>query len=433
MSKHARKASAPARSIELTIERLGAQGDGVGALDGSPVFVPYALPGERITAVTGEKRGDGIEAKLERVLEASPSRIEPPCRHFTRCGGCALQHMDEASYRRFKIERITTALARKQIEPAELMPLVVSPPGSRRRVTLTALKAGKSLILGFNERASHQLVDLQQCVVASPRIVAMFRPLRVLLDRILDLRGTADIVVTEAATGLDMTIRSAAILDLDKREALAGFAVEFDLARLTWQSVGETSEPVAARKPVTMRFGQRDVPLPAGGFLQATTAGEQAIVDAVLAALPPAGKIADLYAGLGTLSFPIAARGHEVHAVEGDAVTLAALSHAARMNNDRITVERRDLERAPLDESELKRYAAIVFDPPRAGAKSQSVEIARSSVPMVIAVSCNPETFARDAHTLVEGGYELERLQPIDQFLWSPHVELVAVFRKGFV
>jgi 23S rRNA (uracil1939-C5)-methyltransferase len=430
VSRPNRKPIRHAEPIELTIERLGAQGDGVGAHHGQPVFVAQALPGERVIAVPGEKRGDGVEAKLQEILSASPDRIEPPCRHYARCGGCSLQHLGDALYRRFKTERITQALARKQIAPLELLPLITSPPGSRRRVTLTALRTDAAVVLGFNERASHRLVDIAECPVTAPAIVALFGPLRALLAGILEPRGAADIVVTNVRTGLDVTIRATATLDLEKREFLAAFANDRDLARLTWQSGGQDPEPLAARKPVAMRFGERDVVLPSGGFLQATKEGEQAIVAAVLAALPASGRVLDLYAGSGTLTFPIAAHGHDVHAVEGDAASLAALSYAARMNMDRITTERRDLEQAPLDETELKRYAAILFDPPRAGAKSQTPIIAQSSVPIVIAVSCNPETFARDAHALVESGYVLERLQPIDQFLWTAHVELVAVFRK---
>jgi 23S rRNA (uracil1939-C5)-methyltransferase len=418
----------------LTIERLGAKGDGIGHLaSGEIAYVAFTLPGEDVRVRLGGRRGDGVEAELEAVLQASPDRAAPPCRHFGQCGGCALQHLDPLTYRTLKSGRISGALARQGITGYEIAELLVTPPATRRRVTFSA-EAGKttktrSVVLGFNRRASHEIIDIGECVVATPAITALLQPLRTLLAAILAPGQAADIVVTDASSGLDVLISAAGSPDLAAREFLAEFATDTNLARLMWQSKS-VIEPIAVRDTVFMRFGGRDVAIPPGAFLQATGFGEDAIVRSVLRGLPGEGRVADLFAGCGTLSFPIAEAGHAVLAVEGDEAALGALSRAARLAGGRIATERRDLERSPLEPSELKGFAAIVFDPPRAGAKAQARCLARSEVSRVIAVSCDPESFARDAAIMIEGGYRLTWVQPIDQFLWSSHVELVALFQR---
>jgi 23S rRNA (uracil1939-C5)-methyltransferase len=421
------------RSVaELVIDRLGTKGDGIGRLaSGETVYVPYTLPYEHVRVVLGPRRGEGVEAALEALLQSSPDRAQPACRHFGDCGGCALQHLDPARYRALKLSRVSAALSRQGINEISIRDLLVSSPQSRRRATFSAEAKGSGVVLGFNRRSSHALVDLQECVVMRPAIVGLLPPLRQLLAAILSPGQRADIAITEASSGLDMLIEMPGPLGLAARERLGDFAGEAKLARLMWRSHGGAVEPIAVRDTVFMRFGPRDVAIPPGAFLQATEFGENAIVQSVLDALPVEGRVADLFAGCGTLSFPIAGAGHAVLAVEGDAAALGALSSAARQGGDRITVERRDLERSPLEPAELNGFAAVVFDPPRIGAKAQARALARSTVSRVIAVSCDPESFARDAAALIEGGYQLSWVQPIDQFLWSAHIELVALFGRA--
>ncbi|HYD32392.1 MAG TPA: class I SAM-dependent RNA methyltransferase, partial [Azospirillaceae bacterium] len=299
--------------------------------------------------------------------------------------------------------------------------------------TFAARRIGrKGVMLGFNERQSNKIVGLEECAVLDSAIVAVIEPLRAALAG-LDLPEgeTVDIAVARLGTGLDMLLTGPASLTREARERLGAFAEGIDLARLSWRpKASADSEPVAHRRAVLARFGDADVPVPPAAFLQASRAGEEALVAAAVKAVGEAASVADLFAGCGTFTFPLAARA-AVHAVEGDAAALSALTQAAHAQpGRRITTERRDLARDPLTAKELSRYQAVVFDPPRVGAGAQADALAQSSVPVAVGVSCNPATFARDARRLVDGGFRLERVVPVDQFLWSPHVELVGVFRR---
>lgn len=421
---------APAQAVELAIERLGRHGDGIGSFEGQPAYVAFALPGERVAASLTARRGDGWQARLDRVIAASPHRIAPACVHFGRCGGCALQHLDPTSYRAFKQARVSEALRRAGLGDDLVQAPIVTPPASRRRITVTASLAHGVVTLGFNEAASHRIVDVTECPVAEPRLVALLAKLRELARALA--RPALDFSLLAVADGVDLLVRAEDAPNLADREILARFADSQDLARLAWQQGGAAPEPIAARRQVLARFGGIAVDLPPGGFLQATACGERAIVDAVLAhlAAAPPGPVADYFAGSGTISLPIAQAGRIVHAVDGDAAALAALGRAARAAGLALTTELRDIERRPPSGVDLDRYGALVFDPPRTGAAALARRVATSPIGLVIAVSCNPESFARDARTLCDGGYRLGVVQPIDQFLWSPHVELVAAFQR---
>jgi 23S rRNA (uracil1939-C5)-methyltransferase len=423
---------APGTLVETTIERLGARGDGVARLYEGPLYVPYTLPGERVRARIGAARGDGRAGTLEAVLAAAPDRAAPACRHFGACGGCALQHVPAAAAAAFKRALIVEALARRGIADPPVAATLQSPPASRRRVGLAARRTTQGCLIGFHAAATARIVALEECPVSAPAIVALLPALAACLARCLPPGGTADVLVSVLERERDVVIAAAGSPDLAAREALAEFAAAADLARLSWRdpAPGAAPEPIAQRRPVQARFGGVAVDLPAGAFLQATAAGERAIVDTVLGALPASGAVVDLFAGCGTLSLPLAARGHRVHAVERDAAALAALAAAARRASLPVTTECRDLERQPLGAAALDGVAAVVFDPPRAGAAAQAAALAAAPVPTVIAVSCHPGSFARDARRLLDGGYRLAHVQPIDQFLWSAHVELVAVFRR---
>jgi len=313
--------------------------------------------------------------------------------------------------------------------------VVSTPIADRRRSTLAARRIAAGLLIGFHERRRHRIVDLRECPVLRPDLAALLPGLRNLLARILEVGDGAEVMLAALDGGIDVTIVAQGNPDLAAREALAAFADSADLARIAWQDGKSPPEPVAQRRQCTVTFGEIPVAVPPGAFLQASAAGEAALTGLVLEAvgqgIGEAPQLADLFAGLGTFTFPLARHGR-VHAVDSDGGALDALEAAARTGGlgGRVTVARRNLYRDPLSADELGRFDAVVFDPPRAGATAQAAELARSPVPLVVGVSCNPASFARDAASLVAGGYRLERVTPVDQFLWSEHVELVGVFRR---
>jgi 23S rRNA (uracil1939-C5)-methyltransferase len=422
--------------IEVEIEEIGARGDGVGRLpDGARVFVPYTVPGDRVRARVAASDGEGIAARAVAWLARGAAHGEPACRHFGECGGCALQHVTPAFYTEWKRALVETSLRRRGFDAVPIAPLVTAAPGSRRRADFAAVRRKTDILLGFNARASHRVVDLAECPVMEPAIAALMAPLRALLLDLLKPADKAGIAVTLTDSGLDVVLDTAIALGAGGREKLAAFAAAHDLARLARRHPrAPAAEPIVERRPVRMSFGGVAVDLPPGAFLQASRAGEAALTASVLDAVGAAPRVADLFAGCGTFTFPLATRAGiaaTVHAVDGVEPAVAALTRAAqRASLGRVSAAVRDLAKRPLNADELRRFDAVVFDPPRAGAKEQAALIARSTVPVIAAVSCNPATFARDARLLVDGGYRLDWVRPVDQFLWSPHVELVARFSR---
>jgi 23S rRNA (uracil1939-C5)-methyltransferase len=417
------------QTVELTVERLGAQGDGIATWQGEPVFLPFTLPGDRVRTEIGARRGGGREARVGERLAAAASRAAPVCRHFGRCGGCALQHLPAETYRVIKLGGLTEALRRAGIDPAVVAPLRTVPP-TRRRIRLGLQRPNNPqapAVVGFRERFSHVLVDVAECAVAEPALFALVAPLRRLAPHWLAPGAKAEAMLTRCDSGVDLLIESAAPPGLAALEALAALAAEHDIARIVWRA-GGIDMPVVERRPVRVVFSGAAVPFPPGGFLQASEAAEALLIAEVLAVIGDRRPVIDLYAGLGTFTFALAIGG-PVHAVEGDAVAVAALGQAASSTTG-LSVERRDLDRNPVPAAELARYRAAVFDPPRAGARRQAAALAASALETVVAVSCNPATFVRDAAALIAGGFRLERVLPVDQFVFTPHLELVATFRR---
>ncbi|MGH6933588.1 MAG: 23S rRNA (uracil(1939)-C(5))-methyltransferase RlmD [Dongiaceae bacterium] len=419
------------RIVELAIESIGARGDGIGRLAGQLVYVPRTVPGDQVRVRLGQRRGNGFAAEAIELLRPGADRVTPPCRHFDSCGGCALQHWSEERYAAWKSRQVAVALAHRGFQDAPVLPMLRVPAASRRRASLAAERAGKRVRLGFHQRASHRVVDLTDCHILLPELTRLLPSLRDLLAAMLTEGERAQIAITQTDSGVDLVLGRPGNLDLAAREALADYAVRADLARLSWLTPPDQAEPVAHRRPVRMRFGDVLVDLPPGAFLQPSAAGEAALVAGAAAALGNCRRIADLYAGCGTFSFPLA-HGAQVHAVDGDRQAILALASAARRAGlgARVTSAARDLADSPLSAEELQPFDGVLFDPPRAGARAQARELARSSVPVAVAVSCDPATFARDARILVDGGYRLLEVAPVDQFVWSPHVELTAVFRR---
>ncbi|MEP6566047.1 MAG: class I SAM-dependent RNA methyltransferase [Mesorhizobium sp.] len=407
-------------SARFTIARLGSQGDGVAEAETGEVFIPFALPGETVTAAREKDR-----ATLMAVLETSPLRVDPACRHFTECGGCALQHLEAEAYHQWKREKVVQALKSKGIA-SDVGALVPCAPHTRRRVVFTARRMEAGMRLGFVRALSSEIIPIEECPISLPEIVAALDRLRALAELVCATTKSFRMTVTVTGSGLDVAVHESGKLGENQRRVASNFVIAQGLARLSV----DDEIVVEPKKPV-VTFGGIAVAVPPGAFLQATQAAEQAMADIVGQHLSRAKKVTDLFAGCGSFALRLAARS-EVHAVEGDAAALAALDRGFRFASGlkRVTAERRDLFRRPLTFKELNAFDGLVFDPPRAGAEDQSKQIARSDVPLVVAVSCNPVTLARDLRILIDGGYTLKSVTPIDQFLWSSHVEAVALLEK---
>ena len=386
------------------IVRIAARGDGVSA---SGKHVAFAVPGDSLL-------DDG-------TIAPGPGHQPPPCRHFPQCGGCQLQHLTDAAYADYCASRITGALAQHGLV-TDLRPTYRSPPRTRRRATLRALKAGGGVQLGFNEAGTNRIVDLKECHVLEPRLFALLGPLRGLLATILPTKRSGEIQLTLADQGVDVSLKGVSVEGYEAAEALNAFAEGQGLARLSIDE-GFGPENRFEPQPVTVSLSGKPVALPSGAFLQATADGEAALVGSVRDAVGGATHTADLFAGLGTFALTVEGK---VTAAEAARDAILALKSAAPL----IDVQHRDLYRRPLDRTELAAFDAVILDPPRSGAQDQIREIAASSVPRIAYVSCNPATFARDAELLVGGGYQLEWVRPVGQFRWSTHVELAACLTR---
>lgn len=402
----------------LTIDRLGHLGDAYATGPEGAVIVPQMLPGE---VVEGDLSGDRLENA--RIVTPSPDRVRPPCAHARSCGGCLLQHASDGFVTGWKEGVVRSALSRLVWEP-RFLPTHTSPPSSRRRATLSARRTKGGVLMGFHARGSDNLVAVPQCRLLHPDLIAALPGLEALVRIGGSRSAEVQLTVTRSLGGADVAVTGGKPLDAALRMELARVVEAQGFARLTWD--GET---VALRTAPMQRFGRALVAPPPGAFLQATEAGEAALLAAVQLAVGPARRIADLFCGSGTFALPLAETA-EVHAVEGEAAMTAALEKGMRHAEGlrRVTVETRDLFRRPLEPDELARFDAVVIDPPRAGAEAQTACLAEARVPVIAAVSCNPVTFARDARVLVAAGYRLDWVQVVDQFRWSAHVELAARF-----
>jgi 23S rRNA (uracil1939-C5)-methyltransferase len=394
------------------VVKLAARGDGVTA-DGR--HVALAAPGDIVD----------IAAKIVR----GPHHVDPACRHFPRCGGCQLQHVDDEAYAAYLVERIASALIAQRLPVPEIRAPHLSPPHTRRRASLRAEKVGKRIVFGFNEAVSHFVVDIRECPVLLPDLFALVDPLRTLLDRLLSARKSANVHLTWADQGADVAIDGVVVEGLAAQEALTGFAETHRLARLAIDE-GYGMEPRWEPEPVTTMLDGVAVGLPIKAFLQATADGAAALTEAVREVVGDADSGLDLFAGLGTFALPVAARAR-VLAVEGARDAALALRIAANHSGLPLSIEHRDLFRRPFAVEELNRFQAVILDPPRAGAKEQAPALAQTTARRIAYVSCNPATFARDARTLADGGWRIDWIKPVGQFRWSTHVELAAAFSRN--
>ena len=414
----------PAREVTGLIDEVGAQGDG--RLDPGGAHVPFTLPGEEVRASVAEGRGELLE-----LLRYSPERATPPCPHFGICGGCALQHWNLPDYRIWKVEQLRRTLQRAGLDAPVTLGFAAE-PGTRRRVALHARPGGREAArLGYKGRRSWSLVPINVCLIADPRLVAAFPALaRLAAPQFENAKSAPTLHTTLTDTGIDVDIsgveRKSGGLSADARVRVAEAAAQAGFARVSLD--GEALYQV---REAVVRFGPAAVALPPGGFLQAVAAAEDAMAAIVLEACAGAGRIADLYCGAGAFAFRLAQIAPVLAADMSDgavAALKAAVGSTPGLKG--ITAQARDLSRRPVLAAELKGVDAVVFDPPRAGAPEQAGEIARSRATTAVAVSCNPTTFVRDAAILTAGGFRLRSVSAVDQFLWSPHIELVGVFTR---
>ncbi len=410
-----------AERIRLEITRLGHEGDGVGDVAGRAVFVPFALPGEVVEVEVAGERG-----RLIGVEKPSPDRQTAPCSHFETCGGCALQHLQPAPYLAFKRQLVIDAFKDRGLSPevSEVCPIAT---GTRRRVVLSAVRGRSGVLLGFHAGRGTEIVPVRECTVAAPSIVKALPALMRLAEPLVSRRGEVRLAVTAAENGLDVAITGVkGALEGTQRLEVVEAARTGRFLRVTI-----AGEPVLSLGEPVVDFDGIKVALPPGGFLQAARESEAELRRHVLAATVGAKRVADLFAGIGTFSLSLA-RHAEVTAVEGDKPSLTALQAAHRRTPGLKPLKAllRDLFRDPMSVKELDAFDAVVLDPPRQGARAQAEALAKSKVPVVVAVSCNPATLARDVRILVDGGYTLGAVTPVDQFLYSAHVELVAVLRR---
>jgi 23S rRNA (uracil1939-C5)-methyltransferase len=390
------------------IVRVAAKGDGVTA---SGRHVALAAPGDLLLP-------DG-------TLQPGPHRAAPPCRHFGRCGGCQLQHLDEDALAGFVRDRVLNSAAGQGLEPEAVAPAHLSPPRARRRASLRAVNGGGRPLIGFSEGGSHRVVDMRECHVLAPELFALVEPLRrVLADR----RGkyALTIELTLADQGVDCAIKGLELDGLQQTEALLDFCREQHLARLTLDQ-GFGAETFWEPDPATVTLAGVPVELPVGAFLQATADGEAALISAAREWLGDGGRVADLFSGLGTFAFALAGSG-KVLAAEAARDAHLACRTAARRAGLPVEAMHRDLFRSPLRADELQGFDGVVLDPPRAGAREQAAQLAAAGVPRIVYISCNPSSWARDGRMLADAGYRLAELRPIGQFRWSTHVELASLF-----
>lgn len=404
----------------VTISALAHRGDGVAETATGQLYVPFTLPGDVVRV-----DGKGERARVVGIDTPSPDRIEAICKHFGKCGGCSLQHMEAGAYAAWKREQVKGALAARGLD-VEIEPTVAAVPGSRRRTVLSATSAGGKVLLGYHERGSNRLVNVEHCAVVTPRITQSLPLLRRLAEIAAPKRGELRLTVLDTPTGLDIAIEGAGKGASKHFPKLGQVAFEADFARVSLD--GEVV--IEIRPPALNIGGTMVVPTP-GGFTQASAAAESAMAERIMSALEGSKQVADLYCGIGTFALRIAGK-MPVHAVEGDKAALKALDTAWRRSNGlkAISMAARDLAHRPLMNDELEKFDAVVFDPPRAGARTQCEMLAGSDVKTIVAVSCNPGTLARDLRILVDGGYALKSVLPVDQFLFSPHIEVVAVLKR---
>ncbi len=421
------------RTVSLNITAVGRQGEGMAELDGQRIYVPGALPGETVTATVREQVDrDVFRASLDSINTSSIGRVTPPCRHYEHCGGCTLQHMRMDAYQTWKLSSIQSLLDQAGIKPETIDDPVFIPHATRRRADFAVSRNSKVIKAGFRARRSHDITDIDECLIIHPDLLNILAQSKPFLARLMKDRSEVGLFLQMVGGQAEAVITgplNAQTSDMKLMETISEWAHKLNLCRIsTRRNERDEAEVLLQPRPIIAHFGAMAVKLPPQAFLQPSAEGEVALTSTVMDMLDDVkGKTyADLFAGCGTFAGRMMDRGN-VHAFEFDNQAVAALTNARQ---SRLKAERRNLFTAPLSAKELKPYAAIVMDPPRAGAQAQAMELAKSDVGTIVYVSCNPSTFAKDVKILQAGGYKLKQLRVVDQFIWSPHTELVALLSR---
>lgn len=417
-------------SHKITIDEIGGRGDGLTELNGKMIYVPYTAPGDVI-----DIKINGSKGRLRHIHQKSNHRIDALCPHYTRCGGCSLQHINANYYHEWKEGLIRTALENQGLRDVNIAPMIMSPLGSRRRTTFHAIgRADGQIVFGYAEKGSHNLIDIAECPILMPEITALIAPIKKLLSGLLKKKEKMSVAITMGENGIDLILKGRGDIDLSLRMDLAEFAEKNDLARISWFDTSIKNsryELLAERRKPFVKFEGNKVFFPEGSFLQATKQGQEALIRAMLDGIDGAKRIVDLFSGCGTFSIA-AAKYANVHAVENNEEMLTALKLSANQMSGikQVSTELRDLFLRPLLPHELNNYDVAVIDPPRAGAKHQMVEILNSDLKKLVMISCNPITFSRDVESLTQAGFKMGTVTPVDQFLFSPHLEIISIFEK---
>ncbi len=416
--------------LDLVIDDIGAQGDGIAHDKSATIFVEGGLPGEKVKVELEEKKGLVKRAKPLSFLTRSPLRVVPPCPHFPQCGGCRFQHMNDEAYSNHKLGQLQQLLVREKLDVGDaLMPMIVTAPRTRRRTRLAARRIKNNIELGFNAWRSHDIVTLSSCLVLIPTLERFILTLREKLPLWLPPGDSCDIQLTALADGIDAVMIGGPKLDLNGRQNLATLAEVLNVAHLSWRKWDRSPiEPVAHRTPLTVRFGAISLPFPPASFLQATETGEKALIDFVRDFSEPGQRVLDLFSGLGTFGLSLT-EAKNVCFSDIDGPAMGILEQLTK-RVPRFSVALKNLSVDPFTSGECDDFDLAIFDPPRGGARAQAIQLAKSDVPQIVAISCDPPSFVRDAKILIEGGYRLRNLLPVDQFLWSPHMELAAHFTR---
>lgn len=413
-----------AMTERLTIDHVGHFGDGVAVGSRANIYVPYALGGETVEVLPSPGHPD--RRALAHIVTASPQRIDPFCPHFGTCGGCAIQHWQPDAYRNWKRQLVIETLDHAGID-CEVGDLIDAHGTGRRRMTLHARQSSQGILrVGFAAAGRHEIIAIDRCPILDPAMHGAIEAANEIAELLKPVSKPLDIQVTAADNGLDVDVRGSGPLGTALLSSLSKLAEKHNLARLT-----RHGELVIMRKPPVVRVGKAQVTLPPGSFMQPTALGEETLAELAFARCKGAKHITDLFCGFGPFAFRLAEK-FKVAAFDSDAGAVTALQNAVKLTQGLkpIKAEARDLFRRPLMPQELRDYDCVVFDPPRQGAQAQSQQLAASRIALVVAVSCNPATFARDARILIDGGFRIDSVTPVDQFRHTPHVELVARFRR---
>lgn len=408
----------------LIIDHVGHFGDGVALAGSETVYVPYALGGETVDVLPSPSHPD--RRALAHVVTPSPQRIDPFCPHFGTCGGCAIQHWQPGAYRNWKRQLVVDTLAHAGID-CEVTELIDAHGTGRRRMTLHARQSQQGILrVGFAAAGRHEIIAIDHCPILDPAMHGAIEAANEIAELLRPVNKPLDIQITAADNGLDVDVRGSGPLGTALLSALSKLAERHNLARLT-----RHGELVIMRKPPVVQVGKAQVTLPPGSFMQPTALGEETLAALAFERCKGAKHIADLFCGFGPFAFRLAEK-FKVAAFDSDAAAVTALQNAVKLTQGLkpIKAETRDLFRRPLMPQELRDYDCVVFDPPRQGAQAQSQQLAASKIALAVAVSCNPATFARDARILIDGGFKIDSVTPVDQFRHTPHVELVARFKR---